>query len=297
VHSEVDACDDESFRAAALRFGNELAEWWGLVCDWFDVLTMQDFAGLGRAQRNILDDSVRMWSGDPDGRRRAGVNYQVMSGGLNWVEVLDHSRIQAAMDLAASNSSPHEEWLFIRDARSLLNAREYRRAVIDACTAAELSVTALIDRKFDLAGTSQVDREDQFSNHHGLAKLVELHNSFKSGKLPKRLFQEVGAPRNKAAHAGALSSEQEATAALVKAAEVVNMAYPLAAVAPRIAALRSSPQFGLLPRVGQSLVLTTGNALSLSLEARRRERPPPKQPPVLNSVRTTPRCRWRRWRR
>jgi hypothetical protein len=42
--------------------------------------------------------------------------------------------------------------LFIRDARSLLNAGEYRRAIVDACTA-ELSVTALIDRKFDHADT------------------------------------------------------------------------------------------------------------------------------------------------
>ena len=92
-------------------------------------------------------------------------------------------------------------------------------------TAAELSVTALIDRKFDLERTSQADREEQFSKHHGIAKLIELHNSFKTGKLPKRLYQEVGAPRNKATHAGAWSSESEARAALIKAAEVVGMAH------------------------------------------------------------------------
>jgi len=56
-----------------------------------------------------------------------------MAGGMNWVEVLDRQQLQAATDLAASDSSPHVEWLFIRDARSLLNAGEYRRAVIDAC--------------------------------------------------------------------------------------------------------------------------------------------------------------------
>lgn len=150
VHSEVTADDDDSFKAAAAQFGDELSDWWALVCDWLDVLTLQDFAGLGRAQRSILNDSVQMWSVDSNGIRRAGVNYQVMTGGMNWVEVLDRQRIQAAMDLAASNSSPHVEWLFLRDARSLLNAREYRRVVIDACTAAELSVTALIDRKLGL---------------------------------------------------------------------------------------------------------------------------------------------------
>lgn len=292
------ADDDDSFKAAATQFGDELSDWWALVCDWLDVLTLQDFAGLGRAQRSILNDSVQMWSGDSIGIRRAGVNYQVMTGGMNWVEVLDRQRIQAAMDLAASDSSPHVEWLFLRDARSFLNAREYRRVVIDACTAAELSVTALIDRKFDLAGTRQADREDQFSKHHGLAKLIELHNGFKAGKLPRRLYQEVGAPRNKAAHIGARSSEAEARAALIKAAEVVAMAYPLGTIASGLVGqFQSEPQLGILPRVGQTLVLTTGNALHVSLEARQREIPPPRQPPLLTAVKTAQRHWWQFWHR
>jgi hypothetical protein len=298
VHTAVTASDDDSFKDAATRFGDELSDWWGLVCDWLDVLTLQDFAGLGRAQRSILDDSVQMWSGGDDGIRRAGVNYQTMSGGMNWVEVLDRQRFQAAMDLAASNSSPQIEWLFIRDARSLLNAHEYRRTVIDACTAAELSVTALIDRKFDLTGTGRADRDDKFSKHHGLARLIELHNSFRTGRLPKRLYQEVGAPRNRAAHAGASSTASEARAALIKAAEVVNLAYPLSAIAPGvIGQIQSSPELGILPRVDQVLVLTTGNDLRMTVEARRRERPVPRQPPVLTGSQPTSRRWWQFWRR
>lgn len=299
VHSELAATDDETFKTGATRFGNELADWWALACDWLDVLSLQDFAGLGRAQRSILNDSLQMWSGDLDGIRRAGVNYQVMTGGMNWVEVLDRQQLQAAMDLAASDSSPHAEWLFVRDARSLLGAGEYRRAVIDACTAAELSVTSLVDRKFDLAGTSQSDREEKFAQHHGLAKLIELHNSFKTGKLPKRLYQEVGAPRNKAAHVGAMLSEPEARTALAKAAEVVEIAYPLGAIASTVVAgqLRATPEFGVLPQSGVPLVLTTGNDLVMSMELRRRDRPPPRQPPTLTGVRTNRQRWWQLWRR
>jgi hypothetical protein len=298
VHSEVAATDNKSFQTAATQFGNELSDWWALVCDWLDVLTLQDFAGLGRAQRSILDDSVQMWSGDPNGVRRAGVNYQVMTGGMNWVEVLDRQRIELSMDLAASNSSPHIEWLFLRDARSLLNAREYRRAVIDSCTAAELSVTALIDRQFDLAGIGQTNRKEQFSKHHGLAKLIELHNSFRTGKLPKRLYQEVGAPRNNAAHVGGSSNEAEAGAAISKSAEVVNLAYPLSAIAARVVGQIQTPaQFGVLPGVDKQIVLTTGNALHMSVNANRRERPPPRQPPILTGVQTTQRHWWQFWRR
>jgi hypothetical protein len=75
-------------------------------------------------QRSIPNDSVQMWSGDSDGIREAGISCQVMTGGMHWVEVLDKQQLQAAMDLAASGKSPQSEWLFVRDARSLLNARE-----------------------------------------------------------------------------------------------------------------------------------------------------------------------------
>jgi hypothetical protein len=92
------------------------------------------------------------------------------------------------------------EWLFIRDERSLLNGGDFRRAVIDSRTAAELSVTALIDRKFDLLGTSSTDREQQFASHHGLSKLIQLNNSLRASTLPRRLQQDVAEPRNKAAH-------------------------------------------------------------------------------------------------
>jgi hypothetical protein len=65
-----------------------------------------------------------------------------------------------------------------------------------------LSVTALIDRKLDVVATSQEDRDQQFADHHGLSKLIELHNKFRMGKVPKRLYKAIGAPRNKAAHEG-----------------------------------------------------------------------------------------------
>jgi hypothetical protein len=153
---------------------------------------------------------------------------------MHHVEVLDKQQLQAAMDLSASGKPPDAEWLFLRDARSLLNAGEFRRAVIDACTAAELAVTALIDRKFSAEGTSKAERMKQFDAHHGLSKLKSLHKKrHAAGKLPKRLVEDVGAPRNKAAHRGATLSDAEAHTAIATAAEVVEMAYPLSSVAPR----------------------------------------------------------------
>ncbi|WP_459547617.1 HEPN domain-containing protein [Nocardia sp. X0981] len=250
VRSEVTANDELEFKAAAQMFADGLAVWWNCVCDWLDVLTLQDFARLERSQRSILNDSVQMWSGDSAGVRQAGISYQSMTGGIHQVEVLDAHKLQAALDLAGKGTQPDAEWLFMRDARSLLNAGEYRRAVIDACTATELAVTALIDRKFDEDGTDPAERRRIFGAHHGLSKLCHLHKKRNAdGKLPRRLVENVAAPRNKAAHRGAALGRAEAEVAIKSAAEVVEIAFPLGSVVPGFPAsiTHSSSQLGILP--------------------------------------------------
>ncbi|MCP2288760.1 HEPN domain-containing protein [Nocardia amikacinitolerans] len=251
VHSKVEANGEDEFKTAAQLFGDELALWWSAVCDWLDVLTLQDFASLRRTQRSLLNDSIQIWSGDSTGARKAGISYQVVTGGVHQVEVLDAQKLQAALDLSGQSRQPEAEWLFLRDARSLLNAGDYRRAVIDACTAAELSVTALIDRKFDEDRVSPAERKKAFKEHHGIFKLKQLHKKRKaSGELPKRLVEDLGAPRNKAAHRGAALSRAEAQVAIETAAEVVGIAFPLSSVVPGFPAsiMRPSRQFGILPQ-------------------------------------------------
>lgn len=267
-HSEVAANDEAQFQDAAERFGDELATWWSSVCDWLDILTLQDFASLKRAQRSILNDSVQMWSGDSAGVREAGISYQVWTEGIYQVEVLDEVQLQAAMDLAARGAQPDSAWLFMRDARSLLNAGEYRRAVIDACTAAELAVTALIDQRFDTDGTGEAERKREFSNHHGLAKLKQLHKKrHAAGQLPKRLVDDVGAPRNKAAHKGAALSKVEAETAIKTAVQVVETAFPLSSAVPGFPAslLHSTRQLGILPQ-NEAIHLTKGSCMKLKTE-------------------------------
>jgi hypothetical protein len=136
------------------------------------------------------------------------------------------------MTLAANGTQPPYEWLFIRDARSLVSAKQYRRAVIDSGTAAELAFTALIDRQFAINGTSQQDRDQKFTNHRGLYRLSQLLVDDNAGTAPARLNEELGQPRNKAAHRGYVPSVAEAEAAIAKATEVVEQAHPLADLLP-----------------------------------------------------------------
>ena len=72
VHSEVNANDEAEVQARRRENSAMNSQLGGLsVCDWLDVLTLQDFVGLGRAQRSILDDSSGV-ERRVDGIRKAG---------------------------------------------------------------------------------------------------------------------------------------------------------------------------------------------------------------------------------
>jgi HEPN domain-containing protein len=147
------------------------------------------------------------------------------------VEVLDRDQLQRAMDLAGRTARPPAEWLFIRDARSLLRAGEYRRAVIDAATAAELTLTALLDRHFSAKSTDAAISEALLDRSQTLGGRCKLVNELIPGKVPARFQQEVTEPRNLAAHTGNMLTRQTGEAAVAKATELVEVVYPRAGFA------------------------------------------------------------------
>jgi hypothetical protein len=129
------------------------------------------------------------------------------------------------MALAANGSQPPDAWLLIRDARSLVNARQYRRAVIDAGTAAELAMTALVDPT--LSSMNFLEREKLFEKNRGLWELSNLMVMQKAGARPARLQQDLAEPRNRAAHEGAPLNQAKANAAIAVAVALVEQLHPL----------------------------------------------------------------------
>jgi hypothetical protein len=163
---------------------HELAVWWASLTDWLGVLTVQDFVGLRTRQRSILADGFHAWSADTNGVRRAGYGTAVDTV-QDYVDVLDRYQLQRAMNLAASGQRPPAEWLFIRDARSLLRAGEYRRAVIDAATAAELALTTLLDNHFSATATHTAISEALLDRSQSLGGRCKLVNELMPGTLPR----------------------------------------------------------------------------------------------------------------
>ena len=192
------------FFGARTKAVNELESWWELTSSWISIFTQQNAVHIGKAGSGMRVGSIITWAGDGNSYRvnpSIDTSRPVLSAA--GVDILDHQTLTACLTLAASQTEPPLEWTFIRDARSLAAAKEYRRAAIDACTASELALTALIDSKFDADNIPAPSRAAQFDAHHGIARLTRLHGSSgAAGTLPRQLVQNVGALRNKAAHRG-----------------------------------------------------------------------------------------------
>lgn len=209
----------------------ELEAWWTLVSTWISIFTKQDFVEIGKTRSGIRVGPIITWLGDMDNYRVNGskdTSIPVVQD--QGVDILDHRTLTGCMTLAANGTQPPDELLLIRDARSLVNARQYRRAVIDAGTAAELTMTALIDPK--LTSMNLLEREKIFEKHRGLWELSNLMLNRGAGTRPVRLQQDLVEPRNRASHDGASLSEAKANAAIAIAVQLIEQLHPLAGLLP-----------------------------------------------------------------
>jgi hypothetical protein len=217
------------FFAARTKAVSELESCWELTSSWISIFTKQNSVQIGKAGSGMRVGSIITWSGDVNSDRvnpSIDTSRPVLSA--KGVDVLGHQTLTACLTLAGSQTKPPLEWLFIRDARSLAAAKEHRRAAIDACTASELALTALIDNAFDASNVPTAARKAQFDSHHGISKLTHLHKKASAaGTLPKRLVEDVGALRNKAAHRGYDPTPSETALAIQTAIDVVELASPL----------------------------------------------------------------------
>jgi hypothetical protein len=152
------------------------------------------------------------------------IGYQQTAVGAR-VGILDPSQLQKVMDLVGNDLCPETEWLFIRDARSLLRAGDYRRAVIDAGSAAELALTELLRRR--LASVDPVIRDTLLDRNRGLDRRAMLTRDLNAGIVLNTFAENLNRPRTRATHGKEPIEAAEARAAVDEAAAIVAQAYPL----------------------------------------------------------------------
>lgn len=217
------AADGSDLHDILDHFGTDQMDWWTRLADWIGVVSSQDLVGLGRNRHTASFERISMWT---DGRE-SGLT-KLGFGDLRPYcgEPLKRDELARCMALVAEDTRPPDEWLLIRDARSLVRADEYRRAVLDAGTAAELAITAMLDNHL-LANSSPEVAAALMERTRMLGNRYRLANDLLSGALPDQVNERVIEPRNKAAHHGAALTKEVANAAVETATALVDAAYPL----------------------------------------------------------------------
>jgi hypothetical protein len=219
----------EEFDAAVEDFLSELEDWWTRFTSWVGILTSQDFVVLGGYPGAVTRaGSVSIWTSDS--QQRVEMRYPTRDHRIK-ISPLELHDLKACVTATGNQGVPPAEWLFIRDARSHLDAGQNRRAVIDAATAAEIAMTTLIDKYLATANTDELVRTALTERYKALEGRTQLLKRLRS-ELPKRLQHDLIEPRNDATHAGYPLTDAQARTAVDMAVDVVAAAYPLSSLLP-----------------------------------------------------------------
>jgi hypothetical protein len=132
--------------------------------------------------------------------------------------------LQACLDAVARGQAPPAERLHLSDARALHNDGQWRRAVIDAATAAEVAITSWLDKR--LSSAEPEVKTALLSTPLTLGRLHRLYTQL-GGELPPAFERNVVTPRNHAAHRGMPLTQEESAAAVETTAALLDAASPI----------------------------------------------------------------------
>ncbi len=131
---------------------------------------------------------------------------------------------QSILDIVSTGKKPPESHLFLSDALKMINAKRYRRSVLDSATAAEIALIEMRDNTL-------VGVDEKVSDYVKL-KAEQIYNLVQYLKksdvdLPDKIKEEIAEPRNKSIHFGVEPDEVVARNCLNKAREVSHRIFPL----------------------------------------------------------------------
>lgn len=203
---------------------HSIDDWWDNVRTWIEIATNQRLTHVGHQAEDPLNPNTRteFWMVDEDGtRRKLPVGGTVLQGSDR---ILSTTPEILQDCLALATTTPPLAWTLLRDARALQNADQYRRAVIDAATAAELAATTLIDSR--LQGQDEAARARTIKRPPGLQGKKNLLGKL-GVALPESFTTQLVYKRNDAVHQGVDIHYSEWAGAFREAMDLVQRAFPL----------------------------------------------------------------------
>jgi hypothetical protein len=198
---------------------NLLSPWWDALSSWIEVATGQDLANLGD-RRPKRPQTFHLWGGNADGTMRP-LAMMFHATGFPPSNPLPSQGLQACLSAVAEGRAAPQERLHLCDARSLHNNGQWRRAVIDAATAAEVGITSWIDSNAD----AKV-KADLVKKPRTLGALWRLYEEL-GGVVPDDFQKLVVDPRNDAAHRGMSLTSEQSAAAIDATAALLDATTPL----------------------------------------------------------------------
>ena len=202
---------------------HEMDAWWDNVRTWLEISTGQRLSQVGAQQQPWNSGTrTRIWlasSGTKRERWKGGSTEITCPQRVHGVDSDDF-----AACAALSEVEPPLAWTLLRDARALQGVGQYRRAVIDAATAAELAVGELLDDR--LKNVEEVVREALLGNRPMLGAKTALLEKLGQG-LPRSFTDDLVNKRNKAVHRGWEPTSDECESAIREALAQVERVFRL----------------------------------------------------------------------
>jgi hypothetical protein len=204
-----------------------VAEWFRRVRSWLSALTLQDlnveepWTGV-----NATGEGLLLQGFDANNR-----SYTARMGETTFVLVQNPSVFVTAevWRSALGNASlgkdlPVEHQLLV-DARAASLRGNLRRAVLEAATAAEVTLTAVLDARLRVGNEPAVVQKLMRQNQ-GLSRRVDLCEQF-GIRVPENVKSKLVRPRDHAIHGGVVPTVLEAGEAVGAAHEIVTTLNPL----------------------------------------------------------------------
>lgn len=218
----------ESNSVELTTIGNHIAEsypaWFDLLCDQLEVLTKQDLRAEGRTSSWFYTLHLAAQSSNaPEWFRAENGPWQGWIRFPNKATAASVDLWNAALSATSRGEQPPLEHLLLRDARHALWRGTLRTCVIDAATAVEVTVTAVLERN----RPAKLNSERQVETPSALGPKLQLCG-WLGIQLPySALRKDLVKVRNLAVHAGVVVTLDQAKRALELATHIVEQYSPI----------------------------------------------------------------------
>jgi hypothetical protein len=221
--TEIPAAADEDQAAESLV--DAMDGWWDNVLAWLELVTGQHLTRVAHEKTRYIGSPTPIWPLNADGSHGRPFSFMTTVG-LHMgrtVPAVTAEIFQGCVALA--DESPSLAWILLRDARSLAKADHPRRAIIDAATAAEIAVTAMLEDS--LSSETQTEATKLRNQAKMFKQKAVLLGKRRGRPFPHTFFRDLVYKRNDAVHQAVPISPGDFRAALAEAVAVVEAAFPL----------------------------------------------------------------------